>query len=51
MQAQNGKIPELKRVILATADRTVMAENLGLALVRLFGSDLLVKAGLDRFAG
>jgi uncharacterized membrane protein (UPF0182 family) len=41
LQAATGKIPELKRVILATANRVVMAENLGLALAELFGSELL----------
>jgi uncharacterized membrane protein (UPF0182 family) len=46
LQAQSGKIPELKRVVLATADRVVMAENLGLALVKLFGRDLVTRAGL-----
>jgi len=46
LQAQTGRIPELKRVILATAERTVMAENLGLALVQLFGRDLVTRAGL-----
>ena len=39
LQAQSGKIPELKRVVIATADRVVMAENLGLALVKLFGRE------------
>ncbi|MBW7883897.1 MAG: hypothetical protein H3C34_14910, partial [Caldilineaceae bacterium] len=46
LQAQSGKIPELKRVILATADRVVMAENLGAALVSLFGRDSVDAAGL-----
>lgn len=47
LQAQNGRIPELKRVVLATSDRVVMAENLGLALVRLFGRTTVNRAGLD----
>ena len=46
MQAQNGKIPELKRVILATADKVVMADNLGAALIKLFGRDIVTRAGL-----
>lgn len=46
LQAANGNIPELTRVILATADQVVMADNLGLALAQLFGSDILVEAGL-----
>ncbi|MCB0106501.1 MAG: UPF0182 family protein, partial [Caldilineaceae bacterium] len=41
LQAENGQIPELKQVILATANRVVMAENLGLALASLFGEDIL----------
>jgi uncharacterized membrane protein (UPF0182 family) len=45
LQAQSGRIPELKRVILATSDRVVMAENLGLALVRLFGNNIVERAG------
>jgi len=46
LQAANGKIPELQRVIVATADRVVMARNLGLALADLFGSDIVTRAGL-----
>ncbi|MEX1019458.1 MAG: UPF0182 family protein [Litorilinea sp.] len=41
LQAATGRIPELQRVIVATADQVVMAENLGLALVALFGGDVL----------
>lgn len=36
LQAENGQIPELKRIILATGDRIVMRENLAEALVALF---------------
>ncbi|MCC9078094.1 UPF0182 family protein [Litorilinea aerophila] len=50
LQAANGKIPELKRVILATADRVVMAENLGLALVELFGRDVLADSAVAELA-
>ena len=50
LQAQSGRIPELKRVILATADRVVMAENLGLALIQLFGRDVVSRAGLADLA-
>lgn len=50
LQAASGKIPELKRVILATSDRVIMAENLGLALVQLFGSDVLADARLAQLA-
>ncbi|MBI1294634.1 UPF0182 family protein [bacterium] len=41
LQAANGRIPELRRVIVATADQVVMEQNLGLALVRLFGEELV----------
>ncbi len=50
LQAATGKIPELNRVILATSDRVVMAENLGLALVELFGSNVLEDASLADLA-
>lgn len=46
LQAQTGRIPELRRVILATGERTVMAENLGLALIELFGRNVVTRAGL-----
>lgn len=46
LQAASGRIPELRRVILATSSRVVMAENLGLALAELVGGDVLVDAGL-----
>ncbi len=46
LQAASGKIPELQRVIVATADQVVMAPNLGLALADLFGRDTIVRAGL-----
>ncbi len=41
LQAASGRIPELKRVIVAANDRVVMAPNLGLALVEVFGGDIL----------
>lgn len=50
LQAATGKIPELKRVILATSDRVVMRENLGLALAELFGRDVLEDARLAQLA-
>lgn len=46
LQADSGQIPELRRVVLATNDRVVMAENLGLALIDLFDRDVLTEAGL-----
>ncbi len=51
LQASNGKIPQLKRVILATADRVVMGDNLGLALAGLFGNNVLTNAELAELAG
>ncbi len=50
LQAATGKIPELKRVILATSERVIMAENLGLALADLFGQDILADAKLAELA-
>jgi hypothetical protein len=50
LQAASGRIPELARVILATGDRIVMAENLGLALAELLGRNVLVEAGLADLA-
>ena len=50
LQAATGKIPELKRVILATSDRVIMAENLGLALADLFGPDILADTKLAELA-
>ncbi len=47
LQAANGKIPELQRVIVATVDQVIMAESLGLALAELFGADLIADAGLE----
>lgn len=46
LQAADGKIPELKRVILATSNKVVMAQNLGLGLADLFGRDILNEATL-----
>ncbi len=40
LQAASGRIPELQRVIVATADNVAMAENLGAALVALFGNQI-----------
>jgi hypothetical protein len=42
LRAQNGQIPELKRVILATEDKIVMEETLAKAVLALFeGQELL----------
>jgi uncharacterized membrane protein (UPF0182 family) len=50
IQAATGKIPELKRVIVATSERVIMAENLGLALAEHFGQDILAEAKLAELA-
>lgn len=50
LQAATGKIPELKRVILATSERVIMAENLGLALAELFGQSILTDTKLAELA-
>lgn len=50
LQAASGKIPELKRVVIATTDRVIMADNLGLALVELLGRNVLTEAGLTELA-
>ena len=50
LQAASGRIPELQRVIVATADQVVMAENLGLALVEMFGRQVLSDAGVSELA-
>ncbi len=45
IQAEGVDFPELKRVILATADRVVMEDSLGLALAALTGEGSLVDVG------
>ncbi len=50
LQSATGQIPELQRVIVATAQRIVMAENFGLALVELFGPQVLSEPGLAELA-
>lgn len=50
LQAAAGRIPELKRVIVATNERVEMGANLGLALARLFGDEVLADAGLIELA-
>lgn len=41
LQAESGEIPELKRVILASGEKVVMAETLAEALVQLFSGEEL----------
>ena len=50
LQAENGEIPELRRVILATNDQVVMEPNLGTALTALFDRDILAETGLTELA-
>ena len=50
LQSSSGRIPELQRVIVATVDEVVMAENLGLALIDLFGDELLASPILGELA-
>jgi uncharacterized membrane protein (UPF0182 family) len=40
LRAQGGKIPELKRVVVAYQDQVVMEETLEPALARLFGGEI-----------
>ncbi|MBU0600125.1 UPF0182 family protein [bacterium] len=40
LAAENGQIPELKRVIVAFGNKIVMEENLDLSLKKLFGSEI-----------
>ena len=51
LQAETGRIPELKRVIVAANDRVVMAANLGLALVEIFGPGLASDETLAELMG
>lgn len=50
LQSATGRIPELQRVIVATGDQVRMAENLGLAMVELFGSSILDDQQLEDLA-
>jgi uncharacterized membrane protein (UPF0182 family) len=50
LQAATGKIPELKRVIVADPNTVKMADNLGLALVELFGEQLLADEEMKSLA-
>ncbi len=45
IQAEGVIFPELKRVILATADKVVMEDSLGLALAELTGDQALAAVG------
>jgi uncharacterized membrane protein (UPF0182 family) len=51
LRAEGGRIPELKRVVVAYQNRVVMEETLGEGLARLFGGDVGLESpstsGLD----
>ena len=44
IRAEGGRIPELKRVVVAYQNRVVMEETLGQGLARLFGGDVDIEA-------
>ena len=48
LQAQGGRIPELKRVIVAHEGRVAMEETLDAGLARLFGGSARAAAGPER---
>ena len=48
LRSSTGKIPELKRVIVAYGNRIVMAETLTRALVQIFGSSVAAALEPDR---
>ncbi|MCP3682485.1 MAG: UPF0182 family protein [bacterium] len=47
IQAEQGQLPELKRVLVSDGERVVMEENLGIALKALFGSSKPKKDDTD----
>jgi uncharacterized membrane protein (UPF0182 family) len=48
LRSPDGRIPELKRVVVAYQNRIVMAETLTLGLVQIFGPSLLTALAPDR---
>lgn len=50
LQAQSGRIPELKRVILATSDSVEMGTDLSDALTRMFGTSVSRDATVQELA-
>ena len=50
LQAQEGRIPELKQVIVAYQNRIEMAETLTLALGRVFGPTITAALAPDRLS-
>ncbi len=51
LRAASGKIPELKRVIVAYENRIAMEETLEASLARIFGSELPSGQGLEEKIG
>jgi uncharacterized membrane protein (UPF0182 family) len=51
LRSPEGKIPELKRVIVAYQSQIVMAETLKLALVQIFGPTIASALPTDRLEG
>ena len=51
LRSPEGKIPELKRVIVAYQNQIVMAETLKLALVQIFGPSIAPALATDRQQG
>jgi len=45
LQAENGPIPELKRVVVSTGNRVVMEATLEEALAKLFGAPVMASTG------
>jgi uncharacterized membrane protein (UPF0182 family) len=50
LRSQNGRIPELKQVIVAYQNRIVMAETLVQALAKVFGPQVATALAPDRLA-
>jgi len=48
LRSQGGRIPELKRVIVAYQNRIVMAETLVQGLAQIFGRSVATALGSDR---
>ena len=51
LRSPEGKIPELKRVIVAYQSQIVMAETLKLALIQIFGQSIAAALPQDRLQG
>ncbi|TSC95764.1 MAG: hypothetical protein Athens101410_351 [Parcubacteria group bacterium Athens1014_10] len=48
LRAEGGRIPELKRVIVAYENRIAMEENLNAALARVFGGKVVADGKVDK---